>query len=120
MVRMTTFTSAEPVVLGDAAGGVEPVDAGHADVHEHDVGAMLERQAHRLLAVGRLADDGDVVLRVEQRPEAAPHQRLVVGDDDGDHGASTGRCAADAEARRRRTGRPRPCRRAPPPARACR
>ena len=45
----------QPVVLGDAAGGGEAVDAGHADVHEHHVGPQLEGQAHRLVAVGRLA-----------------------------------------------------------------
>src|SRR5439155_22762261 len=33
----------------------------------------------------RLADDGDVVLRVEERTEAAPHECLVIGEDDADH-----------------------------------
>ncbi|MGI9099714.1 MAG: hypothetical protein ACR2H2_14705 [Solirubrobacteraceae bacterium] len=37
-----------------------------------------------LLAVGRLADDRDVVLGLEHHPEAGAHQRLVVGDQDAD------------------------------------
>ena len=46
MVRMTTFTSASRSSLGDAAGRREAVDAGHADVHQHDVGARA-RAARR-------------------------------------------------------------------------
>ena len=87
----------QPLVVGDAPGGRQPVDAGHADVHQHDVGPQLEGEAHGLVAVGGLADDGDVVLRVEQGPEPAAHQRLVVGDDDGDHDGRTGRWASDPE-----------------------
>ena len=86
----------EPVVAGDAAGRREPVAPGHADVHQHDVGQRLDRLAHGLVTVGRLADDGDVRLGVEQGAEPGAHQRLVVGEQDGDHdrtGASTGRRA---------------------------
>ena len=86
MVRMIDLHVGQALVLGDAPGGGQPVDARHADVHQHHVGPQLEGQPHRLVAVGRLADHGDVVLGVEQGPEPSPHQRLVVGDDDGDHG----------------------------------
>ena len=47
VVRITTLTSARRSSLGDAPGGVEPVGAGHADVHQHDVGAQLERPGAR-------------------------------------------------------------------------
>src|SRR5262249_52701256 len=68
-------------------------DAGHPDVHEHDVGLVLARQRDRPLAVVCLSDNDDVGLRVEQRAEARAHERLIVGEDDRDHRAGTGRCA---------------------------
>ena len=37
------------------------------------------------MPVGRLADDFDVLLGVEDQAEAASHERLVVGDEDSDH-----------------------------------
>jgi hypothetical protein len=74
--------------------GLDPVDARHPDVHEHDVGRCAQRRLERLGAVRGLADHRDVVLALEDRPEPAPHQRLVVGEQDPDHGAaSTGRRA---------------------------
>ncbi len=56
-------------------------------------------------AVLGLADDLDVGLRVEDRGEPGPHERLIVGDEDPDHGAgpSTGS--------RARTPKPPPSRR---------
>ena len=57
MVRITIRTPAQRRVGGDPAGRLQPVHAGHADVHEHDVGPFLRGQAHGLRAVGRLADD---------------------------------------------------------------
>src|SRR5262249_28052139 len=39
----------------------------------------------RFRTVARLADDRDVVLGIEQRPEPRPHQHLVVGEHDPDH-----------------------------------
>ena len=49
-------------------------------------GRRSRASAHRLVAVGGLADHLDVGLGVEQRPEPGPHQRLVVGEHDADHG----------------------------------
>src|SRR5919108_4613161 len=40
--------------------GLEPVHAGHADVHDHDVGPAALGQRDRARPVGRLADDADV------------------------------------------------------------
>ena len=85
VVRITTRTAVERGVVADATGGGEAVDAGHADVHQHDVGALAARERDRLVAVARLADHLDVVLGVEQGPEAPAHQRLVVGEHDPDH-----------------------------------
>jgi hypothetical protein len=85
----------QPVVGGDRAGGGQAVGARHADVHEHDVGPLPPGELHRLLAVTGLADHRDVVLGVEQRPEARPHQVLVIGEQHPDHRAPScnGNCA---------------------------
>ena len=40
-------------------------------------------------AVGSLADDLDVLLRLEDHPEPRAHERLVVDDEDPDHGAAS-------------------------------
>src|SRR5690606_18796778 len=74
-------------VRADAAGGLQAVGARHADVHEHHVGARRAGQLHRLHAVRRLGDDDQVVGQVEQGAEPGPHHRLVVRQQDPDHGA---------------------------------
>ena len=71
----------ERLVAGDPPRGLEAVHDRHADVHQHDVGALAGHERHRLGAVGGLTDDLDVGLTVEQHREAAAHERLVVGDD---------------------------------------
>ena len=45
-------------------------------------GVEPARLLDRLEAVGGLADDVEVVLGVEDHPEAGAHERLVVGDQD--------------------------------------
>ena len=54
-------------------------------------GSQPPRLLDRLGAVGRLADHVDVLLGVEDHPEAGAHQRLVVGDQDADHSAQLSR-----------------------------
>ena len=49
-------------------------------------GRVSAHQGHRRLAVLGLAHHLDVGLGVDQDPEAGPHQRLVVGHHDADHG----------------------------------
>ena len=65
----------------DAPGRLEPVELGHADVHQDDgrleAGGLLDR----LEAVARLGDDLDVLLAGEQHPKSGAHHRLVVGDE---------------------------------------
>jgi len=53
----------------DARRRLDAVHAGHAHVHQHDVGVELGRQSHRLAAIARLAHDDEVVLRLEHHPE---------------------------------------------------
>ena len=54
VVRITTRLC-ELGVGGDAPGRLEPVAAGHLDVHQHDVGPQAPGRRRRLLAVRRLA-----------------------------------------------------------------
>ena len=100
-------------VLCDPARGLEAVDAWHLDVHQHDVGLQPLRRRDGLLAVARLADHGDAFLGLEDQPEAAAHERLIVGEDDLDHW----RAAVQRERRVHREPalrRLRPARRWPP------
>src|SRR6202021_4187165 len=66
----------------------DTVGHGHADVHQDDVRREVRRELDRLPSVGRLADDFQVVLGVDQRRERGAEQRLVV--DDGDSGGHPG------------------------------
>jgi hypothetical protein len=50
---------------GEPLGGLDPVQAGHADIHDHDVGIQADGVLDGLGAVFGLTDDLDVLLRVE-------------------------------------------------------
>ena len=47
-------------VRGNLASSFQPVEVGHADVHEHDLGNERLGEGHSLMAVCRFADDLDV------------------------------------------------------------
>jgi hypothetical protein len=70
---------------------LDPVEHRHPDVHQDQVGPGLQRTRHGLVPVRRLGDDFDVGLGVEDEPEAAAHQRLVVSEQDADHVGSGSR-----------------------------
>ena len=74
-----------PPVRDDLPGGFEAVQHRHLDVYQRDVRAVLGGQRHGLLSVGGLRDHLDVVFGVEQRPDTAPDQRLVVCQQNPDH-----------------------------------
>ena len=69
----------------DATGRLDPVEHGHADVHQHDVGPQSARRGDGVLAVA--ASPTTVVSGsvVEDLAQADPDQRLVVGDQNGRH-----------------------------------
>ena len=70
--------------------GGKPVQAGHLDVEQGDVGSVLERRGDDLVAAGHLGDDLEVVLEVEQHRQRTSYEMLVVGQQDPDHaGTST-------------------------------
>ena len=79
------------------ASGLDPIQRGHLDVHEHDVGLELGDELDRLQTVRGLADHGEVVLGAEDHPEPRPDEPLVVSEEDADHAlASNGRQARTA------------------------
>ena len=65
----------------------------HPHVHQHDVGVELAGAADGLDAVRRLAHDLDVRLGLQQGAQTAPHERVVVGDEQADHGRTRGNIA---------------------------
>ena len=77
----------DPSRRGDA------VDARHPDVHQDHVGAERFDEGDGLRSVTGLGDDLDVRFGLEDRAEAAAHERFVVGEQDSDHGAASGRRA---------------------------
>ena len=107
---------------GELPGRLDPVQAGHPDVEQADVGTKLARQRHRLAPVGRLARPPRcrAVRRGSSRAPSgpAPGRRRPAP------GWSCGSARPWAAPRRRSSpapgpGRPRTCRRAAPPAPSC-
>ena len=85
---------AERRVRADCARRLDAVRARHADVHEHNVGTQTVRQRCGLVAIARLADHLDTVVRRQDQAEPAAHKVLVVGDEhaDGVSGVRAARC----------------------------
>jgi hypothetical protein len=70
--------------LDDAPGRLEPTDAGHRDVHQHEVGPELARQPDRILAGGGQADDVDPPIGGKDRLEGFGEQAMVIDDQNTD------------------------------------
>ena len=89
------FSKADPVYQdyerfrAEFGGNVEAGEARHLDVGEEHIGPRTERQGNSVRARGGLADDFDVVLDVEQRGECTEDHRLILGDHDADHDATS-------------------------------
>src|SRR5262249_51992190 len=79
---------------GELPGGLDAVHAGHADVHQHDIGDVFSAGPHRLGAVGCGGDDVEVGLCVEQVGEAGADDLGIGGDADADRG--TGHAGSSA------------------------
>ena len=70
------FASSEQLL-----GGPEPVQPGHADVHQDEIGLELTSLGERLAAVGGLPHYLEIGLGLQDHAQATPHERLVVGDE---------------------------------------
>ena len=66
------------------AGGGDAVELRHADVHEHDVGAVAVDGGEHAAAVVGLADDLDALGAGEHHPQPGAHERVVVDEQDAD------------------------------------
>jgi hypothetical protein len=78
--------------LGQLVDRARTVDLGHPEVHEDDVGPEPLGRNHRLAAVGRLADDLELRIAVEDAAEAVADDRVIVDDEQADrwHGRHQG------------------------------
>ncbi|MCB0073531.1 MAG: hypothetical protein KDE20_18810, partial [Caldilineaceae bacterium] len=63
----------------DLPRGFHPVTAGHADVHEDEVGAQLARFDHDFQPIGRFADDLEIWLAVEDADHPLTEETVIVG-----------------------------------------
>src|SRR5690606_23320652 len=75
-------------VGGELLGHGDPVEAGHLEGEDGDVGPVVPAGGHRLRPGGGLRDDLDVLLEPEEPGEGVADEVLVVGEEDADHGAS--------------------------------
>src|SRR5690606_6860462 len=80
----------------EATGRLDAVEARHADVEQADIRPQRAGEGHRLLPVGRLPDDRDARIGVEDHAEAGAHDLLVVGDHDADAHADAARSGSTA------------------------
>ena len=71
--------------LQETRGRAQPVGAGHVNVHEDDVGPVLERDEQNIVPVPDLGDDLDVGLQGEQCGQRPAHHGLVIGQHHSDH-----------------------------------
>jgi hypothetical protein len=62
----------------------EPIELRHLDIEKHEIGSLSADDIHRLGTVARLPHEREACRRSDERPKPAPHERLVVGDDDAD------------------------------------
>ncbi len=72
------------VVGGNALGRLDPIDARHIHVHDHHVGAKLGHPLNGLLAVRRLADHLDLLLKGEDVSQRLPRLLGVIHNQDFD------------------------------------
>ena len=76
--------------LDHVGAGFETRAPRHDDVEEHDIGLLEPRRADTRVAVARLTDDLDVLLAVEQEPQARSDNCVIVDDEDANrHGSAT-------------------------------
>ena len=71
--------------LQETRGRAQPVGAGHVNVHEDDVGPVLECDGQNVVPVPDLGDDLDVGLQGKQCGQRPAHHGLVIGQHHSDH-----------------------------------
>src|SRR5262249_49463506 len=74
----------------ELARGGDPVEPRHLDVEQRDVGTRRLCRRQDAVAPVDLRDDLDVFLQGKQAREGAANHRLIFGDENADHDASSG------------------------------
>ena len=75
-------------MAGEPPNRLHPSRRGHADVHQDDVGPVRSAALTACSPLG-LRDHLDLPGRLQHGFEARAHQRLVVGDQDTNHGEAS-------------------------------
>ena len=76
-----TSTRASEPLLGQRADRRRAADAGHAQVHEDDVGLQRCDERERLGSIGGLADDVELGVAGEHAAQAVADDGMVVDDE---------------------------------------
>lgn len=72
----------------DGGRGRDPVHLGHRQIHEDDVRFQAARHLYGLPAIGRLAEQLEVGVDAEERPQPLADHLMIVGDEQTDgHGS---------------------------------
>lgn len=71
-------------VTQDAAGGLDAVDAGHLQIHQHDIGMERCGRGDHLVSVGCLADEVEPAGVGDETAQTIAEERMVIGDEDPD------------------------------------
>ena len=69
-----------------SGGAFDATDAGKLEVHEYNIGLRFGKEPRSVLAPIRLADDFQVVLKLQRGHEAAADDKVIVDEEEGDHG----------------------------------
>ena len=68
-------------------GCVDAADAGELEIHEHDIRLFFRKQLRGVLASIRLANDLQVVLKLQRGNQAAANDKVIINQDKRDHWA---------------------------------
>jgi hypothetical protein len=71
-------------VLLDRSRGLQTADVRETDIHQDDVRAQFDGEADRLTPGGRLADDREASVPLEDVADAGADDRVVVDEEDAD------------------------------------
>jgi hypothetical protein len=66
------------IALQYAPAGLDTADAGHADIHQDDIGIEFLREHDTSFAAVSFTDDADLTAVFQQAPNTGSHQRVVV------------------------------------------
>ena len=65
-------------------GGLNAIDDGEVDIHDHDVWKKCASHDHGVLAIGAFADHRQIVVSVEYATKPLTNHRMIVHEQDSD------------------------------------